>query len=40
MVVEVVLKQVRFIPACAGNTGELYDLYMPSPVHPRMCGEH
>ena len=30
----------RFIPACAGNTGECSGS-IPSPaVHPRVCGEH
>ena len=32
--------QLRFIPACAGNT--LYPLvyWTLEPVHPRLCGEH
>ena len=30
----------RFIPACAGNTLPVVVLGHPSPVHPRMRGEH
>ena len=31
---------VRFIPACAGNTGPILLWSWPYPVHPRVCGEH
>ena len=31
---------VRFIPACAGNTGHLHCCRRPGAVHPRMRGEH
>ena len=30
----------RFIPACAGNTAAVRPTRTPSPVHPRVCGEH
>ena len=30
----------RFIPACAGNTTRSKPPTPPSPVHPRVCGEH
>ena len=30
----------RFIPACAGNTSRARRPRPPSPVHPRVCGEH
>ena len=30
----------RFIPACAGNTISEPGTANPSPVHPRVCGEH
>ena len=30
----------RFIPACAGNTTSACPRWLPSPVHPRVCGEH
>ena len=30
----------RFIPACAGNTAPRARRGSPSPVHPRVCGEH
>ena len=33
-------RMLAFIPACAGNTGCLYLIPRPSPVHPRLCGEH
>ena len=29
----------RFIPACAGNSGNLKTKQTVSPVHPRVCGE-
>ena len=29
----------RFIPACAGNSMKIIVEPMPSPVHPRVCGE-
>ena len=32
--------QLRFIPACAGNTHALVSAIVPAPVHPRLCGEH
>ena len=32
--------QVRFIPACAGNTPGSRTRAAPAPVHPRVCGEH
>jgi len=38
--VEEHLKQVRFIPAHAGNTNSASDLVRDSSVHPRACGEH
>ncbi len=31
---------LRFIPACAGNTGHAGRAAKNSPVHPRVCGEH
>ena len=31
---------VRFIPACAGNTGIPPSQTAAIPVHPRVCGEH
>ena len=31
---------LRFIPACAGNTGHSQRKEDLSPVHPRVCGEH
>ena len=31
---------VRFIPACAGNTGTARLIFQRIPVHPRVCGEH
>ena len=33
-------KQVRFIPACAGNIYNLNQQLTNEPVHPRVCGEH
>ena len=30
----------RFIPACAGNTFPHPPTHYPTPVHPRLCGEH
>ncbi len=30
----------RSIPACAGNTLELFQIRVLNAVHPRMCGEH
>ena len=30
----------RFIPACAGNTSTSWSVSSPSPVHPRLRGEH
>ena len=30
----------RFIPACAGNTGQTVFLEDVAAVHPRVCGEH
>ena len=30
----------RFIPACAGNTKACRRIGTPTPVHPRVCGEH
>ena len=33
-------KQIRFIPACAGNTPRMNGTSAESPVHPRVCGEH
>ena len=32
--------QTRFIPARAGNTGQIDAFPLPSPVHPRAGGEH
>ena len=34
------LAEVRFIPACAGNTLRLHRKALRWPVHPRVCGEH
>ena len=31
---------LRFIPACAGNTGSLPRVRLATTVHPRLCGEH
>ena len=31
---------IRFIPACAGNIAADRSPPAPSPVHPRVCGEH
>ena len=31
---------IRFIPACAGNTGDSRPTPHTVPVHPRLCGEH
>ena len=31
---------IRFIPACAGNTAVQSRMSIPWSVHPRMCGEH
>ena len=31
--------RIRFIPACAGNGLLTQQLNMPTPVHPRVCGE-
>ena len=31
---------VRFIPAYAGNTQPAQEFHSPTPVHPRVCGEH
>jgi len=36
----VVEVQVRFIPACAGNTPRRGPQRSKAPVHPRVCGEH
>ena len=33
-------RQVRFIPACAGNTGQPGRGTSQTTVHPRVCGEH
>ena len=33
-------QNARFIPACAGNTCRASPTTHPSPVHPRVCGEH
>ena len=33
-------EQVRFIPACAGNTSSLWIPVTRQPVHPRVRGEH
>jgi hypothetical protein len=33
-------REVRFIPACAGNTWSPTTVSNHSPVHPRVCGEH
>ncbi len=30
----------RFIPACAGNTGQHFGSRRGTAVHPRVCGEH
>ena len=30
----------RFIPACAGNTGNIIVVRIPPTVHPRVRGEH
>ncbi len=32
--------QVRFIPACAGNTDDASYEWFRVAVHPRVCGEH
>ena len=32
--------QLRFIPACAGNTHSLRPYHAHAAVHPRVCGEH
>ena len=31
---------MRFIPACAGNTGQYVAALSDQSVHPRVCGEH
>ncbi len=31
---------IRFIPACAGNTNMMRRLTYGTTVHPRVCGEH
>ena len=33
-------RQLRFIPACAGNTTRAGPVGFDGPVHPRVCGEH
>ena len=33
-------EEIRFIPACAGNTGLRLSRQAISAVHPRVCGEH
>ena len=33
------VRDVRFIPACAGNSTTVWDCAWPSAVHPRVCGE-
>ena len=34
-----ILRQKRFIPACAGNSRSRAARHPPAPVHPRVCGE-
>ena len=34
------LGNLRFIPACAGNTGAWVEAVASDAVHPRVCGEH
>ena len=34
------LREVRFIPACAGNMTDANTRSSPVAVHPRVCGEH
>ena len=34
------MPNVRFIPACAGNTHDVPVYWEGRPVHPRVCGEH
>ena len=36
----VVEPELRFSPACAGNTERRTDLHLRTPVQPRVCGEH
>jgi len=38
-IIEELLK-ARFIPACAGHTGECADTQDADAVHPRMCGAY
>ena len=33
------VSDVRFIPACAGNSVTVSPAVRPAPVHPRVCGE-
>ena len=35
-----IVRMIRFIPACAGNTSASLDVQRLPTVHPRLCGEH